>query len=94
MADAVTNGRGGKGTIFLWAAGNGNYSGDDSNYDGWANSPHAIAISAINDKGRASWYSEPGTNILVCAPSNGGKQGITTSPAKITMLGGLNVQAA
>lgn len=79
MADAVTNGRGGKGTIFLWAAGNGNYSGDDSNYDGWANSPHAIAISAINDKGRASWYSEPGTNILVCAPSNGGKQGITTT---------------
>ncbi|MFN0078403.1 MAG: S8 family serine peptidase [Prosthecobacter sp.] len=79
MADAVTNGRGGKGTIFLWAAGNGNYSGDDSNYDGWANSPHAIAVSAINDKGRASWYSEPGTNILVCAPSNGGKQGITTT---------------
>jgi subtilisin-like proprotein convertase family protein len=79
MADAVTNGRGGKGTVFLWAAGNGNQSGDDSNYDGWANSPHAIAVSAINDKGRASWYSEPGTNILVCAPSNGGKQGITTT---------------
>jgi subtilisin family serine protease len=79
MADAVTNGRSGKGTIFLWAAGNGNQSGDDSNYDGWANSPHAIAVSAINDKGRASWYSEPGTNILVCAPSNGGKQGITTT---------------
>lgn len=79
MQDAVTNGRGGKGTIFLWAAGNGNGSGDDSNYDGWANSPLAIAVSAINDKGRASYYSEPGTNILVCAPSNGGKQGITTT---------------
>ncbi|MBL9132602.1 MAG: S8 family serine peptidase, partial [Verrucomicrobiaceae bacterium] len=36
MQDAVTNGRGGKGTIFLWAAGNGNQTGDDSNYDGWA----------------------------------------------------------
>lgn len=79
MQDSVTNGRGGKGTIFLWAAGNGNGSGDDSNYDGWANSPHAIAVSAINEKGRASWYSEPGANILVCAPSNGGKQGITTT---------------
>lgn len=79
MQDAVTNGRGGKGTVFLWAAGNGNGSGDDSNYDGWANSPHAIAVSAINEKGRASWYSEPGANILVCAPSNGGKQGITTT---------------
>lgn len=79
MQDAVTNGRGGKGTVFLWAAGNGNGTGDDSNYDGWANSPHAIAVSAINEKGRASWYSEPGANILVCAPSNGGKQGITTT---------------
>lgn len=79
MQEAVTSGRGGRGTIFLWAAGNGNGSGDDSNYDGWAASPHAIAVSAINEKGRASWYSEPGANILVCAPSSGGRQGITTT---------------
>ncbi len=79
MQDAASNGRSGKGTVFIWAAGNGNYSGDDSNYDGWANSPLAIAVSAINDKGRASYYSEPGSNILVCAPSNGGRQGITTT---------------
>jgi len=79
MQNAITNGRGGKGTIYLWAAGNGNYSGDDSNYDGWANSPMVIAVSAINDKGRASYYSEPGSNILVCAPSNGGKESITTT---------------
>jgi subtilisin-like proprotein convertase family protein len=78
MEAAVTTGRGGLGTIFLWAAGNGNGSGDDSNYDGWANWPHAIAVSAINDKGRPSWYSEPGANILVCAPSSG-RQGITTT---------------
>ncbi|MBK8093927.1 MAG: S8 family serine peptidase [Verrucomicrobiaceae bacterium] len=79
LEDAATTGRAGKGTVFLWAAGNGNGSGDDSNYDGWAASPYAIAVSAINEKGRASWYSEPGANILVCAPSNGGKQGITTT---------------
>lgn len=79
MEDAVTHGRSGKGTLFLWAAGNGNGSGDDSNYDGWANSVHAIAVSAVNDKGRASWYSEPGANILVCAPSNGGSQSVTTT---------------
>lgn len=79
IESAITDGRNGKGTVFLWAAGNGNGSGDDSNYDGWANSPQVIAVSAINDKGRASWYSEPGANILVCAPSNGGKEGITTT---------------
>ena len=78
LADAAANGRGGLGTIFLWAAGNGNLSGDDSNYDGWAASPCAIAVSAIRDNGKASSYSEPGANILVCAPSNGG-QGVTTT---------------
>jgi len=79
LEDAATTGRSGKGTVFLWAAGNGNGSGDDSNYDGWANSIHAIAVSAMNDKGRSAFYSEPGANILVCAPSNGGKEGITTT---------------
>jgi subtilisin family serine protease len=79
LADAVTLGRGGKGTVFLWAGGNGNYNGDDSNYDGWAASPYAIAVSAIGDDGEAAPYSEPGANILVCAPSNGGTQGVTTT---------------
>ena len=79
ISNAVTNGRNGKGTVFVWAAGNGNLNGDDSNYDGWANSHQAIAVSAITDKGTAAWYSEPGANILVCAPSNGGKEGITTT---------------
>lgn len=79
LLDAVTTGRGGLGTVFVWAAGNGNQSGDDSNYDGWAASPYAMAVAAITDSGVQSYYSEPGSNILVCAPSNGGSQGITTT---------------
>ena len=79
IANAATNGRGGRGTVFIWAAGNGNGNGDDSNYDGWAASPYAIAVGAVGDDGEDVAYGEPGANILVCAPSNGGKQGITTS---------------
>jgi subtilisin-like proprotein convertase family protein len=79
LADATTNGRGGRGTIFLWAGGNGGANGDDSNYDGWAASPYAIAVGAVGDDGEAVWYGEPGANLLVCAPSNGGTQGITTT---------------
>lgn len=79
LEDAVATGRGGLGTIFLWAGGNGNANGDDSNYDGWANSIQAMAVSAITDKGKQSYYSEPGSNMLVCAPSNGGTQGVTTT---------------
>lgn len=79
LIDAATTGRGGKGTVFVWAGGNGNANGDDSNYDGWAASPYAIAVGAIGDNGESVWYGEPGANILVCAPSNGGKQSITTT---------------
>lgn len=79
LIDAATTGRGGKGTVFLWAGGNGNANGDDSNYDGWAASPYAIAVGAIGDDGESVWYGEPGANILICAPSNGGQQSITTT---------------
>lgn len=72
------SGRGAKGTIFIWAAGNGGVS-DNSNYDGYANSIYAIAVSAINNQGTASFYSERGGNIALCAPSSGGSLGITTT---------------
>ena len=78
LQSAVSTGRGGKGTVFLWAAGNG-YSYDNSNYDGYANSIYTIAISAISNQGSASYYSERGGNIALSAPSNGGSLGITTT---------------
>jgi subtilisin-like proprotein convertase family protein len=72
---AVTSGRGGRGTIFLWAAGNGGHVNDNSNYDGYANAIQTIAIGATDSAGNRAYYSEPGANVVVCAPSSG------TSPA-------------
>lgn len=68
--NATTNGRGGKGTIFLWAGGNGGTS-DNSNFDGYANSVHTIAVGASDSNGNRASYSEPGANLLVVAPSSG-----------------------
>lgn len=78
LEDAVVNGRGGKGTIFLWAGGNGGSNGDNSNYDGYANSIETIAVGASDSSGDRSYYSEPGANLVVCAPSDGSSLGITT----------------
>ncbi len=79
LENATTQGRNGKGNIILWAGGNGGNSQDDSNYDGYANSIHTFAIGATDSLGRRSGYSEPGANLVVCAPSNGsGTLGITT----------------
>ncbi|HQI82119.1 MAG TPA: S8 family peptidase, partial [Deltaproteobacteria bacterium] len=79
MADSVSTGRGGRGSIYLWAGGNGGDSNDNSNYDGYANSRYVIAVAASTNQGVSAWYSEPGANILVNSPSNGGTLGITTT---------------
>jgi subtilisin-like proprotein convertase family protein len=79
LQDSVTNGRGGLGNIYVWAAGNGLQNGDNVNYDGYANSRYVIAVSAIDDKGKQSFYSEPGAAILVAAHSSSDLVGITTT---------------
>ncbi len=79
LEDGATNGRGGLGSIFVWAAGNGGEINDNSNYDGYANSPYTIAVGAVSDTGRQAGFSENGANLVVCGLSDGGGQGILTT---------------
>jgi subtilisin-like proprotein convertase family protein len=81
LTNATHVGRNGLGTIFLWAGGNGNQSDDDSNYDGYANDPHVIAIGASDSLANQAYYCEPGANLTCVAPSGGaaGTLGITTT---------------
>ncbi len=79
IADNVANGRGGLGSIYLWAGGNGHGDQDNGNYDGYANNRHVIAVGAIENDGTPSWYSEPCACLLVSAPSSGGTRGIVTT---------------
>jgi subtilisin family serine protease len=79
IQDAVENGRGGLGTVILFAGGNSRLEGDDSNYDGYANLREVIDVGAIGDDGIFSSYSEPGANLLISAPSSGGTSGIATT---------------
>ena len=68
----TTSGRDGKGSIYTWAGGNGRIRNDNSNYDGYANSRYVIAVAAIASNGIYADYSEPGANILISSPSDGG----------------------
>jgi subtilisin-like proprotein convertase family protein/endonuclease/exonuclease/phosphatase family metal-dependent hydrolase len=96
LANGVAAGRGGKGSIYVWAAGNGLGSNDNSNYDGYANSRYTIAVTAVDNTGNQAWYAEPGANVLVAAPSNGDSSGaevgITTTDR--TGTAGYNVSAS
>ncbi len=79
MQNAALTGRGGKGTVMLWAGGNGAGNDDNSNKDGYANSIYAISVTAMDSQMNRSYYAEPGANHLITAPSNGGILGKTTT---------------
>ena len=79
---ATDFGRDGKGSIITFAGGNGRANGDNSNYDGYANSIYTIAVAAMDSDGLQSWYSESGANLIVAAPSSGGPLGVMTTDNK------------
>jgi subtilisin-like proprotein convertase family protein len=84
IEDNIKNGRGGLGTVYVWAAGNGLNANDNVNYDGYANSRFTIAVGAVGDRGQQADYSEPGAAMLITAPSDimpsgGTYVGITTT---------------
>lgn len=79
LQQGATTGRGGLGTIYVWAAGNGGAAGDNANYDGYANSRFTIAVGSLNENGQLAYYSEPGACVFVTAP--GGEQADPTDIA-------------
>ena len=77
----ATQGRQGKGVIYVWAAGNGGRMEiDNSNYDGQANNRYVMAVAAVGDDGVRAGYSEQGANLWLAAPSRGySGQGLLTT---------------
>lgn len=51
-------GRNGKGSIYVWAAGNGGYSSDSCVADGYITSIYTIAVGAADDLGSPARYDE------------------------------------
>jgi subtilisin-like proprotein convertase family protein len=78
VENGIANGRGGLGTIYVWAAGNGRSANDNVNYDGYASSRYTIAVGATGGNGVFSSYSEPGASMLVNSPSSYSGAGTTT----------------
>ncbi|NXI45847.1 PCSK4 convertase, partial [Galbula dea] len=60
----VTNGRGGLGSIFIWASGNGGINYDNCNCDGYANSIYTLSVGSVLAGGQKPWYSESCSAIL------------------------------
>ncbi len=89
LSRAATQGRGGKGTVLVFAAGN---SGQDINdapnsLNGYAIHPDVLAVAASTSVDTRASYSDTGAEIAVCAPSGGrGGMGVTTDDASGTYI--------
>lgn len=79
IVNAIQNGRQGKGTIYVFAAGNGARSGDNCNFDGYTNSIYSITVGAIDRKGLHPYYSEECSAQLVVTYSSGSGDAIHTT---------------
>ncbi|MEG4317515.1 MULTISPECIES: S8 family serine peptidase [unclassified Microcoleus] len=115
ITKAATQGRGGRGCVILFAAGNANRPvngtvdekgwqnnvvGDRTNWlSGFAVHPDVIAVAASTSLNKKAAYSNWGSSISVCAPSNNAPPGtwlpqtgfIATAPEVSQYLPGLGV---
>lgn len=118
ITKAATQGRGGRGCVIVFAAGNANrpvngtinekgwpddiISGQTQWLSGYAVHPDVIAVAASTSLNKKSAYSNWGSSISVCAPSNNAPPGtwmqqtgyITTPPEVTQDLPGLGVFTA
>ena len=78
---AIKYGRGGKGCVITWAAGNGNENVDN---DGYAAYPKVIAVAACNDRGKRAIYSDFGDAIWCCFPSQDFYYPLLNNPRPLT----------
>ncbi|XP_035668240.1 furin-like isoform X3 [Branchiostoma floridae] len=69
--DGIEKGRGGKGSIFVWASGNGGRDEDSCNCDGYTNSIYTMSVSSASERGNIPWYLEKCSSTLATTYSSG-----------------------
>merc|ERR1719187_278824 len=77
----VEKGRQGKGSIFVWASGNGGKAEDNCNCDGYTNSIWTLSVASASENRQIPWYSEACSSTLATTYSSGSREerkGVTT----------------
>ncbi|XP_046431301.1 neuroendocrine convertase 1-like [Neodiprion fabricii] len=67
----ITQGRNGKGCIYVWASGNGGSRADDCGCDGYVGSIYTVAVGSASQTGRFPWYGERCPATLATTYSSG-----------------------
>jgi len=69
--NGIQHGRKGKGSIFVWASGNGGRDHDNCNCDGYTNSIWTLSVSSATENGLIPWYSEACSSTMATTYSSG-----------------------
>lgn len=78
----VQEGRNNKGSLYVFASGNGGRVGDQCNFDGYTNSIYSITVGAIDYKGLHPSYAEACSAVMVVTYSSGSLEHIHTTDIK------------
>ncbi|MDO8607286.1 MAG: cadherin-like domain-containing protein [Phaeospirillum sp.] len=65
--ETIQTGRGGLGTVWVWSAGNGRETGDNTNYRDQTNARFGITVAAAGMNEQTMSFSNPGASILTSA---------------------------
>ncbi|KAL7838269.1 hypothetical protein AOLI_G00266730 [Acnodon oligacanthus] len=76
LENGIRKGRKGRGSIFVWASGNGGRSQDHCSCDGYTNSIYTISLGSTTQSGRKPWYLEECSSTLATTYSSGESQGL------------------
>ncbi|KAK8229658.1 KEX1 protease precursor [Phyllosticta capitalensis] len=79
IVNGVQKGRDGRGSIYVFAAGNGAANDDNCNFDGYTNSIYSVTVGAITKRNQHPYYSEQCSAQLVVTYSSGPTDGIHTT---------------
>lgn len=67
----ITEGRDGKGIIYVWASGNGGRHGDNCDCDGYTGSIYTISVSSVSEQQLSPWYAEKCASTMATTYSSG-----------------------
>jgi len=70
LRHGVTDGRRGKGTLYVWPSGDQAQMGRTCATNGIANSPYTITVGALDQHGKIAPFSEGCSSVLVVAPGS------------------------
>ena len=80
-----TEGRDGKGIIYVFAAGNENSDGDDTNFQSYgASTRFTIPVASVGKSGFVAGSSTPGASVFIAGPGGDPHESHTTVIAAVS----------